>query len=379
MAIRRKQLDISCLEAARIRVKQAYKPGLNVYVSISGGKDSIVLTDIIYKMILKGEIPADKTIFIFIDEEAMFDDVIDIVKDWRKKLMMVGAKFDWYCMEYKHYNCLNTLSEDESFICWDRYKKDVWVRQKPKFAITDHPLFNPRKESYQTFLKRLEKDGVSLNGLRCSESLMRLQAVARKKKDSQHIKIYPIYDFKDSDIWKYILDNKLDFPEVYMKLWQTGTSKPRLRISQFFSIDTARVLSNLYEFYPDLADRVNKREPNAYLVQLYWDTEMFRRSSKTRRQIEKEDNRDYKKLTLDLLSDISGNFKTKNERNVARQYRKSLMLRAEYINEKQWKRIYGALIAGDPKLRTLRSLISQARLNYVSEGEKERARLTKTN
>ena len=43
------------------------------------------------------------------------------VREWRKKFMLIGAKFEWFCLEVKHYNCFNELSNDETFICWDRY------------------------------------------------------------------------------------------------------------------------------------------------------------------------------------------------------------------------------------------------------------------
>ena len=35
-----------------------------------------------------------------------------------------------FCLEVKHYNCFNELSNDETFICWDRYKKDVCINGK---------------------------------------------------------------------------------------------------------------------------------------------------------------------------------------------------------------------------------------------------------
>lgn len=44
------------------------------------------------------------------------------------------------------------------------------------------------------------------------------------------------------------------------------------------------------EFYPDLYERVIRREPNADLVMLYWDTDMFR-SSKQDRKFEQDKER----------------------------------------------------------------------------------------
>lgn len=58
-------------------------------------------------------------------------------------------------------------------------------------------------------------------------------------------------------------------PDIYLYLWQAGTRKGQLRVSQFFSVDTARSLVKMNEYYPDLMERVTRREPNAYLAALY--------------------------------------------------------------------------------------------------------------
>ena len=39
-----------------------------------------------------------------------------------------------------------------------------------------------------------------------------------------------------------------------------------------FSIDTARNLVKMDEYYPGLMERITRREPNAYLAALYWDS-----------------------------------------------------------------------------------------------------------
>ena len=94
--------------------------------------------------------------------------------------MLLGAKFEWYCLEVKHFNCFNELSNDESFICWDSEKEDVWVRKPPSFAIRSHPLLKARKDSYQDFLPRLCIDGITITGIRTAESVQRLQNIAAK-------------------------------------------------------------------------------------------------------------------------------------------------------------------------------------------------------
>lgn len=364
---KRIETNISVLDAAKQRIKNVFASGLEIYLGFSGGKDSIVLLDIIYKLIQKGEIDAGKLNVFFMDEEAMFDDVIRITKKWRKRIIASGGKFLWFCMEYKHFNCLNTLSANETFICWDRYKKDVWVRQMPQFAITHHPLFRPRKDSYQDFCARVFSSGVNIQGLRTAESLQRKQfinRIAKKRETKENTSIYPIYDWKDSDVWKYIRDNGLEIPDTYQYLWEIGTHLNRLRISQFFSIDTAKVLSKLNEFYPDLMERVCRREPNAYLVSLYIDSEMFRKNTAQRRKMEEgQEKKDYKALVLDILKKPN-KYRLGVSKQVFTRYKATILEAHIYFQDEHWKTAYEALMAGDPKMRTQRALAIRSRSKY---------------
>lgn len=359
MAIIRKQADINVLQAARQRIINAFSNGIKVYMSFSGGKDSIVLADITYNLIKEGAIDPSLLTVQFIDEEGMYDDVIEIVKAWRKKFILAGAKFEWYCVEVKHFSCFNMLTEDETFICWDRYEEENWIRTPPPFAIRSHPLLDARMENYQTFLPRTTRDGIIMIGTRAAESVQRLINMSdRKMNQMGDRKFVPIYDWKDHDVWLYLYQHHVDIPISYVQMWQVGVPKNQLRISQFFSIDTAKCLVKMAEFKPDLMNRIMKREPNAYLASLYFDSEMFRRSSGNRRKIEKnEEKKDYKRLTIQLLSDINGNFDTELQRKVAQKYKYSMMKAIQYgSSQAVFQKMYEGLIAGDPKLRTHRAV-----------------------
>ena len=174
MAIKRCQASIDVVEAAKIRIRNIFRNGLPVYMSFSGGKDSLCLSQLVMNLIQTGEINPAQLIVQFIDEEAIFPCIEEKVREWRKKFMLVGTKFEWFCLEVKHYNCFNELSNDETFICWDRYKKDVWVRQPPSFAIRDHPLLRPRIDAYQDFLPRLCTDGITITGVRTAEFITKI-------------------------------------------------------------------------------------------------------------------------------------------------------------------------------------------------------------
>lgn len=376
MAIKRCPASIDVVEAAKIRIRNVFRNGLPVYMSFSGGKDSLCLSQLVMNLIQAGEInPAQLTVQ-FIDEEAIFPCIDEKVREWRKKFMLVGAKFEWFCLEVKHYNCFNELSNDETFICWDRYKKDVWVRQPPSFAIRNHPLLKPRTDAYQDFLPRVCSGGITVTGVRTAESIQRLQYMASMFRTGRNItrrgQIYPIYDWRDNDVWMYLLQEKVDIPDVYLFLWQTGSNKKQLRVSQFFSIDTAKSLVKMNEYYPDLMERIVRREPNAYLAALYWDSEMFGRSTKARKESEKGENeKDYKAILLGLFSDMDGNFPTKHKKYVAEKYRNFFMRVSAIANNKDFKNIYEGLISGDPKFRTYRALFQQIYGRYVDEAKKK--------
>ena len=51
MAVKRAYASFSCVDAARQRVQNVFDNGLPVYMSLSGGKDSICMADVVYKLI----------------------------------------------------------------------------------------------------------------------------------------------------------------------------------------------------------------------------------------------------------------------------------------------------------------------------------------
>lgn len=381
MVLTRIQSDISVVEAARIRTRNIFENHLPVYFSFSGGKDSLALAQVVLELIQRHEIDPSLLTVQFIDEEAIFPCIEDMVKKWRKIFLMQGAKFEWYAMPVRHYNCFNELENDESFICFEPGKEDRWVRQPPSFAIRLHPLLKPGVDTYQSFLEKRNAGGIAIIGMRVAESLQRLQYFARITKSGKSVtnqgKAYPIYDWKDTDVWKFLKDEHVDIPVVYLYLYQIGTARRNLRISQFFSVDTARVLVRMNEYYPDLMERICRREPNAYLASLYWDSEMFGRSTRTRRELEKKETgpkKDYKAELTYMFSHMETFFQTPHKMHVATEYKKFFMRVCAFATEQDYKAIYEGLSSGDPKLRTLRSLFYKVYGSYLKTAQGKEVR-----
>ena len=102
MAIKRCESSIDVVKAAKIRIRNVFQNGLPVYMSFSGGKDSLCMAQLVMELVQAGEINPAQLIVQFIDEEAIFPCMEDKVREWRKRFMLIGAKFEWYCLEVKH-------------------------------------------------------------------------------------------------------------------------------------------------------------------------------------------------------------------------------------------------------------------------------------
>ncbi len=349
--IKKQYSNVDVVTMAKTRIKNIFKTASRIELSVSGGKDSICLNDLIFKLCQNGEIDKSKLTVDFIDEEAIYPCVEKQVKSIRLQWLSIGVPFNWWCIQVKHYNCLNQLANDESFICWDETKKDVWIRQKPKFAITNDPLLDERHDTYQKFMAKKNKNCVSLIGVRASESIQRSMNLASRTSQE---KMFPIYDWTDKDVWMYIRDNNLEFPDAYKFMYQVGIPINRLRISQFFSIDTIRSLVNMCEFYPGLFDKICKREPNAYMAMLYYDTELFRRQKKNK-QAKKDEEVDYKEKFFGMMKE-EWRFDNKSMQYVKKRINRILIKYGPFLNQKHYKELCNIVIGGDPKGRSIRAL-----------------------
>ena len=370
---------MTVVEAAVMRIKNVFSNGVPVYMSLSGGKDSICMADLVYQMIRRGEVDPKQLTLLFIDEEAIYDCCIEAMMEWRKKFLMAGCpEFRWYCLPLKQVSCFNQLTNSESWITWEPGKEDVWVRKPPPFAIMSSPyLTGIGQENYQTFLPRITKDGIMLTGVRAAESVQRLQYMAMLNLGRKGITgsntIYPIYDWKDKDVWLYIRDHHLDIPEAYLWIYQAGENRHSLRISNFFAADSLRGLKHVAETDPDLWARIEKREPNAYLVMLYWDTEWYKRRSKTRRRNEAGENKDYKELTRKMLfEEFDRHFTNPTTRRVASQYKRLFFKTDGMARPRDYRKMHDALIAGDPKMRSLRAIFQDIYGAYAEYAKKFR-------
>lgn len=367
MPIKSVDSAINVLDAAKIRIKNAFSNGCKVYLSFSSGKDSACMASLTYDLIRAGEIDPKQLTVTFIDEEGLYPSMVEAAELWRKKFMGVGVPFLWFCLPFKQVSVIDHLSASESWITWEPGKEKEWMRDPPPFAIMRSPYIQyPGQMNYQTFCGRAFADGIQMIGLRVSESLTRHQIFAKLDKDHLSGRFYPIYDWTDDDVWLYIKEHGVYFPEIYMRLYEAGVKKNQLRLCCFFGDMSTQGLRWVAETDPQLWERIQRREPNAYLVLLYWDSEMFRRSTAKRRALEEQEpQKDYCALCKDVLFLHPERYTIASDTLKKISSWKSLFIKSFGIaGQKHYKKMYEGLLYGDPKQRILRILWTQIYQDY---------------
>lgn len=147
-----------------------------------------------------------------------------------------------------------------------------------------------------------------------------------------------------------------------------GVKKQNLRISCLFATDTIGALVHMAEYYPGLMEKITKREPNAYLVSLYWDTEMFGRTTKNRKINEQgQEEIDYKQKFFSIVNEPQKHFNSKQLLKATGEYKKLAFKWSDVLDNKAYKQLYEGLIRGDTKLRTYRSLMTNFAIKRAKE------------
>ena len=105
-------------------------------------------------------------------------------------------------------------------------------------------------------------------------------------------------------------------------------------------------------------EKIEKRYPNAYLVLLYWDSEMFGRSTRSRKEMEKDQaGKDYRALCQDVLYLHPERYTIPPDTKRRLSSFKCYFVKSwGFATETEYRILYECLIRGDPKMRTLRAL-----------------------
>jgi len=294
----RKALGIDVLTAARERVAYTLSQFKRVYISFSGGKDSTVMLHLAIDEAKKRNI---KIGVLFIDWEVQYKLTID-------HCLKIFEEYKDYIIPYWVALPLTTecpISQYAPFwTCWDKDKKDLWIRQPPEYAITDYSYFDfytygmtfeefiikfgewyatqgfKKDESAQIF-----EPTACMVGIRADESLNRLLKVrVHENREYWNDKIYllnlksslmdvvlchPLYDWKTEDIWKYNGKYYKSYNKIYDLMYQAKVPISKQRIDEFFGPEARRGLWMLHEIEPETWSKVTGRIVGCNSAALY--------------------------------------------------------------------------------------------------------------
>ena len=289
-----KRIEANVYEKAIERVNYLYDYYDNVVVMFSGGKDSTAVLQLCLEVREQRGIKKPLDV-IFFDEEAIHPPTIEYV-DRVSKFPDVNLK--WFCLPVKHRNACSY--EQPWWYTWDRSKKDLWVRELPEQAITDHPLWKDDADmDVESFTKLMYegKHWAVVLGIRTQESIRRYRAIASKegelawlqqnrramnvaKGKHRYIRAtngYPIYDWTSEDVWRYVLERGYDYNKTYDIFNKTElyNSLGKQRVCPPFGEEPLRSLHLYKECFPELWDKMLNRVEGVATAMRYANTELY--------------------------------------------------------------------------------------------------------
>lgn len=277
-ARKKEYIEANVYEESLNRIRYLFDAFDNIVVNFSAGKDSTVVLNL--ALIVSKE--KNKRITVnFFDEEVIHPPTIEYAKRIYKNK---AIDFKWYCLEFKHRNACS--NEEPFWYCWDVNKKDLWVRELPKEAITKHPKFI-KEMSFQEFSSLMPNkvDGLTaiLTGVRTQESFRRMKAVSTKKNDNYiardgHVShCHPIYDWSSEDVWLAVHKFKWDYNTTYDVFNQTRLYNKFLgqRVCPPFGEEPLRGLWIYAESFPEMWEKMLYRVKGVATAWRYANTELY--------------------------------------------------------------------------------------------------------
>jgi predicted phosphoadenosine phosphosulfate sulfurtransferase len=282
--------DDDVLTASIKRINYIFDHFEKVVLSFSGGKDSSVMFHLVATEARKRNL---KFAVMLMDLEAQYTATIDHVEEMFYIYKDCIEPY-WICLPISLRNAASNF--EPRWIPWDHERSADWVRGLPKYCISDEsyfPFFSKGME-FEEFVPLFAewysqgKNTAVFVGIRADESLNRYRTVAspkyvRKKEmfnglpyttkvTASTYNIYPIYDWKTSDIWVYHRKFK-DRPhnKVYDLMHQAGVKPSQQRLCQPYGDDQRRGLWLYHILEPQTWYKVVARVSGANSMSLYID------------------------------------------------------------------------------------------------------------
>lgn len=275
-------LDMDVLMAAKQRIAKVFDDFPRVYVSFSGGKDSSVMLHLVMEEAIKRD---RKVGVLLVDLEGMYKITIEHIQAMYD-LYADHIEPYWVCLPIRLRNAVSVF--EPRWMCWEPGKEDVWIHQPPPMAITDETFFPffRRGMEFEEFVPLFGKwyGGGKLTacfvGIRSDESLNRYRTIKGKKSMFEGLQwttwlgdglynIYPIYDWKVSDVWLYNTRYHKPYNKLYDYMHRAGLTPSQMRICQPYGDDQRKGLWLFHVIEPETWARVVARVNGANQGAMY--------------------------------------------------------------------------------------------------------------
>jgi predicted phosphoadenosine phosphosulfate sulfurtransferase len=273
-------LDISCVDAARERMRHVYDTFDTVCVQFSGGKDS---TAALY---LAKEIHEERGLgpvkVIFRDEEMVSPSVIRFVEQVRN---YDWVDMEWYCLPQSQE--IWVLGRREYCLLWSgmRQKQGRLIRPIPDWAIrAEHFGLDPNKkipESIDYYTMQGKKGKVAfITGVRANESMIRYRSCVQKLHENYIVIPYKmrkniplrfakvIYDWTADDVFKFITEeHDASYCDYYDYAALTGSNS---RVGIPLHAVAIRRIGDVVATEPEFYDRLVECFPQIDAQRRWW-------------------------------------------------------------------------------------------------------------
>lgn len=270
MRVEYKEDDV--LVAATRRIAEVFERFERIVVSVSGGKDSTVMLD----LVLREAERRDRSVqLFFLDQEAEYESTIALMRQWMALPRVTPV---WYQSPLELTNA--TSHSAPVMRAW--WPGDEWMRPRESSALVS-PAEAPRRfyKFFDWYEAQHPAGTAFFVGLRSRESFNRFRAVTNspgyegvhwstRTKSEGVFRFYPLYDWASPDVWRYIVEQGLDYNRHYDRFYaKHGYNKRRMRVSNLIHEKSFRCLADLQEFEPDTYDRLVRRLCGVHSAALY--------------------------------------------------------------------------------------------------------------
>lgn len=265
-------LGINVCEAAQQRIAWAFDTFPRIYCSLSGGKDSTVMTHMVMdEAIGRGR----KVGLMFIDFEAQYKHSIEHLEEMYD-LYADHIEPYWVALPIHLRNAVSMY--EHHWVCWEPGRENDWVRQPSITSITDqnHFPFYKYAMEFEEFVPDFGhwySQGqltACFVAIRSDESLNRWRTIAghgtkfEGRNWTNYIgqtlwNVYPIYDWHVKDIWTYHAKTGKPHNHIYDLMHKAGLTLHQQRLCQPYGDDQRKGLWLFHVLEPETWSRIVAR------------------------------------------------------------------------------------------------------------------------